>query len=177
MKQIIQLAGVACLCLSMSACSWFMNNDDEKGAGGHASIVEQGAQSYGVSDQAQFDGEDGEYGFTDGRPSNQTFYFAFDNSKVNTQYDANLTAQANYLKDHPNVNVRLEGNTDERGSREYNIALGERRALSIARYLEIHGVPKQQLSIISYGAEKPVVLGHAESAYHMNRRVMLKYPD
>lgn len=82
-----------------------------------------------------------------------------------------LDTYANYLVSHPHAIVRLEGNTDERGSREYNIALGERRANSVADILEMDGALTKQVRVVSYGKEKPVALGHNENAYAQNRRV------
>ena len=73
--------------------------------------------------------------------------------------------------------VRLEGHADERGTREYNLALGERRAKAVANYLAIQGVPRPQIEVISYGEEKPAALGQGESAWAQNRRVELIYLD
>lgn len=84
-----------------------------------------------------------------------------------------LNAYANYLLKHANSKLRIEGNTDARGSHEYNIALGERRAKAVADYLQQAGVPVKQLVIISYGKEKPLVLGQTEDAYCQNRRAKL----
>jgi peptidoglycan-associated lipoprotein len=82
---------------------------------------------------------------------------------------------ANYLLDHPEASVTLSGHTDERGSREYNIALGERRAESVKRLLLARGVSAQQVNVVSYGEEKPAVAGHGEEAWSKNRRVAFNY--
>lgn len=167
--------GLLVLCMGLGACSWFNGSDGmgvETGSQSASSAESSGAQAYGLGGSDSFSAENG---FVDGKPTNQTYYFGFDTNHVQAQYDKNLSAQAAYLVEHPNVHVRLEGNTDERGSREYNIALGERRALSVEKVLEMQGVPKKQIILVSYGAEKPAVLGHQESAYHLNRRVNLKY--
>jgi peptidoglycan-associated lipoprotein len=79
------------------------------------------------------------------------------------------------LATHPNAKILLTGNTDEHGSREYNIGLGQRRADSVASVLEADGASKNQITTVSYGAEKPVALGHDEAAYAQNRRVDLIY--
>ena len=76
---------------------------------------------------------------------------------------------------HPNLKLRLEGNTDERGTREYNIGLGERRAQAVRRALMLQGVAEAQLTTVSYGAERPAVEGDDESAWAQNRRVELVY--
>ncbi len=85
-----------------------------------------------------------------------------------------ISAYANYLLNHPGAVVRLEGNTDARGTREYNIALGERRANAVAQALELAGVSPKQISVISYGKEKPVALGQDEADYSQNRRVQMQ---
>ena len=86
-----------------------------------------------------------------------------------------LMLQANYLVANPKATVRLEGNTDERGSREYNIGLGWRRDQSVARLLEQQGVSPDQIKMVSYGKERPVAFGHNEAAWKLNRTVNLVY--
>ncbi len=86
-----------------------------------------------------------------------------------------IQMQANYLLKHPNKHVRLEGNTDDRGSREYNVALGERRARAVLDALMQYGVPSSQVTVVSFGAEKPAAGGEDESSYQCNRRVDLIY--
>lgn len=105
----------------------------------------------------------------------RTIYFEFDKSDIQAKYLDVLTAHADYLIKHPNVHIRLEGNTDERGSREYNIALGDRRAQAVRRFLMFQGVPADQITTVSYGEEKPVDPGHNEAAWAKNRRVDLVY--
>ncbi len=102
-------------------------------------------------------------------------YFAFDKYDVSVEYENLLNAHANYLRSHPGTRVIIEGHADERGTPEYNIALGERRANAVQMYLQGKGVPADQLSIRSFGKEKPVVLGHNEAAYAKNRRAVLVY--
>ncbi|EJL6759606.1 peptidoglycan-associated lipoprotein Pal [Vibrio cholerae] len=106
---------------------------------------------------------------------NQTIYFAFDNATIASDYEAMLAAHAAYLVKNPSLRVTIEGHADERGTPEYNIALGERRAQAVAKYLEALGVQAGQLSIVSYGEEKPLVLGQSEEAYAKNRRAVLVY--
>ncbi|GHA49004.1 peptidoglycan-associated lipoprotein Pal [Photobacterium aphoticum] len=105
----------------------------------------------------------------------QTIYFAFDNAEIQPDYQDMLAAHAAYLRDNANVNVIVEGHADERGTPEYNIALGERRANAVAKYLQALGVSSSQISIVSYGEEKPLVLGHSEADYAKNRRSVLVY--
>jgi peptidoglycan-associated lipoprotein len=105
------------------------------------------------------------------------YYFDFDQDVI---HDDDMTAiknQIDYLATHNDTIVRVEGNTDERGSKEYNIALGYRRAKAVARALEQGGVPSKQIKIVSFGEEKPISVGHDESAWQCNRRVDLVYGD
>jgi peptidoglycan-associated lipoprotein len=106
---------------------------------------------------------------------NRTIYFDFDSSEVKSDYNSLITAHARYLAANPSTRVRLEGNTDERGSREYNIGLGERRAQSVRRALTLQGVAESQITTVSYGEERPAVTGHTEEAWARNRRVDIVY--
>ncbi len=99
------------------------------------------------------------------------FYFEFDRSDLSAEARAALVHHANYLKSTPSARYRLEGHADERGTREYNLALGERRAQAIERYLQVQGVSSNQLETISYGEENPVDTRTTEAAYALNRRV------
>jgi peptidoglycan-associated lipoprotein len=107
--------------------------------------------------------------------SKKVVYFDFDSSTVHDEDRAIIQAHADYLSQNPNVKVTLEGHTDERGSREYNIGLGERRANAVAEMMKLMGVSAQQISTVSYGEERPAALGHDESAWHLNRRVEIVY--
>jgi peptidoglycan-associated lipoprotein len=106
---------------------------------------------------------------------NRTIYFDFDSSEVKAEYNGVIMAHARYLASNPSTRVRLEGNTDERGSREYNIGLGERRAQSVRRALTLQGVTEGQITTVSYGEERPAVTGHTEEAWARNRRVDIVY--
>jgi peptidoglycan-associated lipoprotein len=103
--------------------------------------------------------------------SKNIIYFDYDSSEIQQQYLAVVSANAAYLVKYPTAHVRLEGNTDERGSREYNIGLGERRAQVVRRALMAQGVADAQITTVSYGEERPAVEGHDEAAYAQNRRV------
>jgi len=102
------------------------------------------------------------------------FYFEFDKSDLSAEARAALVHHANSLKASPNTRIRLEGHADERGTREYNLALGERRAQAIERYLQVQGVSAGQMETISYGEERPADTGTTEAAYSRNRRVEMK---
>jgi peptidoglycan-associated lipoprotein len=107
--------------------------------------------------------------------SSRVIYFDFDSSQVRDEFRPVLEAHAKYLIAHPDARVILEGHTDERGSREYNLALGERRAQAVRQVLQVLGVSPQQLQVVSYGKEKPAALGHNEEAWRLNRRVEIVY--
>ncbi len=112
---------------------------------------------------------------TEGPLSSRTIYFEFDSAKLSDETVAILEAHGNFISANGNVSVRLEGHTDERGSREYNIALGDRRAQSVRRVLLFQGASVDQIETISYGEEQPAQMGHNEEAWAMNRRVELSY--
>lgn len=104
-----------------------------------------------------------------------TIYFDFDSSQIRSEYSAILDAHARFLRDNPRTRLRLEGHTDERGTREYNIALGERRGEAVRRALLLRGATRAQLLVVSYGEEQPASLGSGESAWAQNRRVKMVY--
>ena len=102
---------------------------------------------------------------TDGR-----VYFAFDKLNIENQYKEMLKQKGDLLKQYPAIRVRIEGNCDDRGTQEYNLALGERRARAAYEYLVMMGVNPNQLEMISYGKENPAVQGNNEAAWAKNRR-------
>jgi peptidoglycan-associated lipoprotein len=99
-------------------------------------------------------------------------FFATDSSEIDATAQAALTKQADWLKSRPNLKITIEGHCDERGTREYNLALGERRANAAKDYLVSLGVPASRLNTISYGKERPAVDGHDEAAWAQNRRAV-----
>ncbi|MFT6195529.1 MAG: peptidoglycan-associated lipoprotein [Cognaticolwellia sp.] len=107
--------------------------------------------------------------------SKHIVYFDFDRSTVSGDFVAILEAHAKFLNENSTVNVLIEGHADERGTPEYNIALGERRAKAIETFLENMGVSATQLSTVSYGEEKPMVKDRSEGAFAKNRRAVLVY--
>ena len=102
-------------------------------------------------------------------------YFDFDSYTVKPEFQSVLDAHARFLKSHTATSETLEGNTDERGGREYNLALGQKRADAVRRALGLLGVPESQMEAVSFGKEKPAVQGSSEDAYAKNRRVELTY--
>ena len=107
--------------------------------------------------------------------SEHIIYFGFDVSNVSDEFASVLDAHATFLNANTDVKVLVEGHADERGTPEYNIALGERRAKAVATYLENMGVSSNQLSVVSYGEEKPMIKDRSEEAFSKNRRAVIVY--
>lgn len=105
----------------------------------------------------------------------QIIYFDFDKSTIQSQFTELLQAHADFLVKNPSVKVLVEGHADERGTPEYNIALGESRAKSVSKYLQSLGVSDSQISVVSYGEEKPMIKSRTEEAFAKNRRAVLVY--
>jgi peptidoglycan-associated lipoprotein len=97
-------------------------------------------------------------------------HFRFDSSSLTAEAKEILKGQARFMKQNPDLDFIIEGHCDERGTREYNLALGERRANSVKEYLRKQGINEDRLTVISYGKERPLSLGHNEEAYYNNRR-------
>lgn len=108
--------------------------------------------------------------------STRIIYFDYDSDSVRSEYMESLRAHANYAKENGS-SIRLEGHTDERGTREYNVGLSERRAMAVRRVLSLEGVPQSNLRTLSFGEERPAVIGHDESAWGQNRRVEIIYEN
>jgi peptidoglycan-associated lipoprotein len=133
-----------------------------------------GANGAGAN-SANANAEDEAAGPQGGLLATRVVYFEFDSSEVRSTGVEVVAAHARYLAANPATRVRLEGHTDERGSREYNIGLGERRAQAVRRALMLQGALDGQLSTVSYGEERPAAAGHDEEAWAKNRRVEIVY--
>ncbi|EGV27671.1 peptidoglycan-associated lipoprotein [Thiorhodococcus drewsii AZ1] len=106
---------------------------------------------------------------------NRTIYFDYDSAEIKPQYLDLMRTHARYLGSNTSVKVTLEGNTDERGTREYNLALGDQRAETVRRFMLAEGVLPSQMTTLSYGEERPADGGHSETAWRQNRRVIIQY--
>lgn len=135
------------------------------GAGGYG----RGASGSGLTGDPELDNATGPL-------AKRVVYFMYDSEEVQPEYRAVVSAHASYLASHPDRNVVLEGHADERGSPEYNVGLGERRAQAVARMMQLQGAANGQIQVVSYGEEKPAESGHDESSWQQNRRVELSYP-
>ncbi|MDH5547576.1 MAG: peptidoglycan-associated lipoprotein Pal [Gammaproteobacteria bacterium] len=109
--------------------------------------------------------------------SERKIYFDFDKSEIKDEFQAIIEAHAKHLMANPSISISIEGHCDERGTREYNMALGERRAHSVMQMLSLLGVSKRQINTVSFGEERPDVDGHDESAWRWNRRAVFVYNE
>jgi peptidoglycan-associated lipoprotein len=150
-----------------------------KAGASQSTEVGSGADSSGAGSDAANAGNVGSddeiAGPQGGILAKRIIYFDFDSSDIKGEGNDVVAAHAKYLASHQGTRVRLEGNTDARGSREYNIGLGERRAQAVRRALLLQGATESQLATVSYGAERPAVVGNDEAAWSKNRRVEIVY--
>jgi peptidoglycan-associated lipoprotein len=145
---------------------------DERSIGGEA-----GAQSRGAEMGSEFAGRPVSELLNDPATplSVRVFYFEFNSAELSESDRDALATHARLLNEKRDVTVVLEGHADDRGSREYNLALGERRAKVIERVLTLQGVLPQQIQVVSFGEERPQAFGHDEESWRLNRRVQLLY--
>ena len=158
---------------ALSACS-SKPSKPEAGGQGMANSGAEGAGATG-SNASGGAGDEEIAGPQAGLLAKRIVYFDFDSSEIKGDGTDIVAAHARYLTMNARVHVRLEGHTDERGSREYNIGLGERRAQAVRRALLLQGASDAQVSTVSYGAERPADAGHDEAAWAKNRRVEIVY--
>ena len=157
--------------LGLAACGG--NNSRTVPVSSEPAVMEEDT-SASTSGTGMLDEEDGMIASDDTIDwSRDTVYFAFDQANVAPDYMDIVEAYVGWLLDNPNSRVRLEGHADERGSREYNIGLGERRAQAVRNIMRLRGVDDSQISTVSYGEERPIDEGHDETAWQANRRVQL----
>ena len=107
--------------------------------------------------------------------SRRSVYFDFDSNLVKDEFRPLVTAHARYLQQNPGAKIRIQGNTDERGSREYNIALGQRRSEAVKQMMQLLGARAAQIESVSFGEEKPRATGHDEASWAENRRADIVY--
>ncbi len=134
---------------------------------------ESGAQAYGTDDNSTsgFDALDDPQSAL----SIRIIYFEYNSNEISSEYRSAIEAHAAYLSQNPSTTITLEGHADERGSREYNLALGESRAQAVKQQMLILGASSSQIRLVSYGEERPAIDGHDESSWQQNRRVEILY--
>ncbi|WP_392565712.1 peptidoglycan-associated lipoprotein Pal [Utexia brackfieldae] len=151
--------------IAITACSSTNSGSEDSNAGATTTSANGWALNTSASTSAQLQ-----------QLQNQnTIYFDFDKYDIKPDFAQVLDNHATFLRGNPSFTIVIEGHADERGTPEYNIALGERRANAVKAYLQGRGVSASQIKIVSYGKEKPSVLGHTESAYAKNRRAVIVY--
>lgn len=176
MNKSIKALAIALSVLAMAACSSTQDTTAESEAERRAAEEQRqrGGVQTGTADR-QMSPEEERQERQAALRRDHTVHFAFDDSNISSEYAEMLQAHAEYLVANPNVSVVIEGHTDERGTPEYNIALGERRANAVVSYMQNLGVLSSQLSTVSYGEERPLVRRSNEEAWAQNRRAVLVY--
>ncbi len=151
--------------------------DDQSTSGSGSSSAETGTAGSGsMTGESMSDGDTQmQLAMAGQRPTALRVHFEFDSSALDSESRALIEAHAAYLAASPDVLLGLEGHADERGTREYNLALGERRGQAVRRMMRLLGIDSQRLTATSYGEENPVATGHDESAWRLNRRVEFLY--
>ena len=176
--KFIHAIAVTVLAVGLAACTKPTQVQPDAGAQATAATTE-GATTSGLGNATGATGSGSAAAMTAQQQAlaaleaKNTVYFAFDSSEIQSDYLPVVAAHATYLARYPASHVRLEGHTDERGSREYNIGLGERRAQTVRKALLLQGVADSQITTVSYGEERPAVEGHDEAAFAQNRRVVM----
>lgn len=178
MKSMLQVLFVLLLASALAACATATRPGEEEGMPPDARDPSAGATDPGV-ETMPLDPEGrllaDALDDPDSPLSDRVIYFEFDRSDIKAEYEHVIIAHGQFLANNPNVQVRAEGHTDERGTREYNLGLGERRAQSVQRMLMLQGARAEQIRVISYGEEVPAAFGRDEESWAMNRRVELVY--
>jgi peptidoglycan-associated lipoprotein len=165
-KQLVLSAVVAFGLVAVGCAS-----KSTKDAGAGAAPADSGFGTGGASDLSGSGSTVGSDDTSGLSLADRTIYFAFDSSDIDASGQAIVARFAKYLASHPTAKLRLEGNADERGTREYNVGLGERRANAVQAALISGGASATQINIVSYGEERAADPGHDESAWAKNRRV------
>lgn len=178
-RRLCQIVAILAAVGLLAACEGTAGTKGEEGAADTTSgttgagVGSGGAKTQGLGSASGFEGDP-----LDDPSSvlaNRVIYFEFDSSVIREADRPIIDAHAEYLATHPSASVTLEGHADERGTREYNVALGEQRSNAVRQTMSLLGASGAQLRIISYGEERPAVDGHDESAWALNRRVEIIY--
>ena len=167
MNKSVRVALVALLCVGAAACSKKQEVKPQAPAPAPEVTQTQAPAPDGRYTPADLD--------TDACLRQRVVYFDFDKSDIKPEFEQIMACHAKYLQDRPTSHLRLEGHADERGTREYNLGLGERRGNAVSSALQANGGSASQLEVISYGKEKPVCREHNEECWSKNRRVEIVY--
>lgn len=174
LKKQIQMLFISGTVLALAACSapWHKHTTENQAPQGGE--MNGGAMTSGAGESS---GYSSDMGGPQASVAQRTYYFDFDSNVVHGSDRPAIDANANYLLAHHDAKVLIEGHTDPRGSREYNIALGERRANAVAEILEGKGVSRSQIRVVSYGAQRLAADGRDEEAYRLDRRAVIIYTN
>ncbi|OOZ36112.1 peptidoglycan-associated lipoprotein Pal [Solemya velesiana gill symbiont] len=176
-SRILKLVPVLALSLLFGGCATLTGEQAEEGAEDGAPVAEagqgEGAQTAGAVEGGAWTGSPLDN--PDSPLYSKVIYFDYDASEIRADYLDTVVAHGEYLAANPSATITVEGHCDERGSREYNIGLGERRANSVKRLLLAQGAAESQIITISYGEERPEALGSSDAAWAQNRRAVLLY--
>lgn len=170
-KSLFQTLAVAGSIAILSACSAPGTGKGSGNTQGQGMNGTSGAQASGLGSDSRFSDSVGPNALL----AKRTYYFDFDRAEVQDQYKPAIFANADFLIAHPHAKIILEGHTDPRGSREYNVALGERRAMAVATLMKSKGVNPAQIRVVSYGAERLAVNGRTEQDFQLDRRVVIVF--
>ena len=169
MKTTTRVLLAAVLCTAAVACSKKVKEEAPVDTGPSTGTVAPTAPTAGAYTPADLD--------SDACLRQRVVYFDLDQDALKPEFQAAMSCHAKYLRDRPSARLRLEGNADERGSREYNMGLGERRGNAVSSALQANGGAASQLTVISYGEERPVCNESGEDCWSKNRRVELVYSE
>lgn len=183
MNQVMQKTAIAGVVLFLAACGGTVPTEPDENAGFDAAGSDYGSSHNGIGGAETVVIGGGQDWNADplNHPASplreRVIYFAFDDFSLSDEGRNLVEQHAKFLASSPSTKIVLEGHADERGTREYNIALAQQRADSVRRMMLLYGVSPAQMRVLSYGEEKPSVFGHDESSWSLNRRVEINYSN
>lgn len=172
MKTTARVLVALAVCLALGACTKKVKTEDTGNNGNNNSASDNGAQTNPIANDGIYGPEDLD---TDACLRQRVVYFEFDQDSLNSEFQAAIACHAKYLRDRPSARMTLEGNADERGTREYNVALGERRGNAVSAAVQGSGGSASQITVTSLGEERPTCLDSTEDCWAKNRRVEISY--
>lgn len=183
-RQMLKILFATVFTLGLVACKTttapeenLTQNFDEPTYVSDSNVGKSNVVTAGIGADQAFPGKNVGVEDPDSGEKSNTIYFGFDQVTIEPKYMQIIEENARYLKTHPNARIRLEGHTDPRGSREYNIGLGQRRGQRVDDQLQVLGIPARQLVVVSYGKEKLARVGTTADDYRLDRRVEIIYEN
>jgi peptidoglycan-associated lipoprotein len=172
MKNTTRVLVALTVCLALGACTKKVKPSDTDSTTGGNTNTDTGAQTNPMAGDGMYGPGDLD---TDACLRQRVVYFDFDQDSLNPEFQAAIACHAKYLRDRPSARMTLEGNADERGTREYNVALGERRGNAVSAAVQGSGGSASQITVTSLGEERPTCLDSTEDCWAKNRRVEISY--